>query len=99
MASSVFVGNVSIVLNTKGEIGLKKDGSGKFSAANAVECYETLSKLAKSKKLPINKYALYLAPNGTEPVLLANRYGNPYIALLAKRGEGEKTRKTVTVLA
>ena len=55
--------------------------------------------LAKKLKASINKYSLFLVDNGTEPVLLANRYGNPYIALLPKRGDGETKRGSVTKLA
>lgn len=99
MASKVFEGSVSIVLNTKGEIALKKDDDGKFSAVNAAECYKTLTELAKKHKKPVNKYATFVVEGGTEPVLMANRYGNPYIALLPKRAEGATTRKGVTKLA
>lgn len=88
MSAKTFEGAVSIVLNTKGEIALKKDSEGKFTAENAVECYQTLVKLAKARKADINKYSLYVPDGGTEPVLLANRFGNPYIALLAKRDAG-----------
>ena len=95
MSAKTFEGSVSIVLNTKGEIALKKDLEGKFTAENAVECYETLTKLAKARKAAINKYSLYIPEGGTEPVLLANRFGNPYIALLAKREAGTKTGKVV----
>ena len=95
MSAKTFEGSVSIVLNTKGEIALKKDSEGKFTAENAVECYETLTKLAKARKATINKYSLYIPEGGTEPVLLANRFGNPYIALLAKREAGTKTGKVV----
>lgn len=95
MSAKTFEGAVSIVLNTKGEIALKKDNEGKFSSENARECYETLTKLAKSRKAPINKYSLFVTDGGTEPVLLANRYGNPYIALLAKRNEGKPGSKVV----
>jgi len=99
MSAKTFEGSVSIVLNTKGEIALKKDSEGKFTAENAVECYETLTKLAKARKAAINKYSLYIPEGGTEPVLLANRFGNPYIALLAKRADGQAKRSTVTKLA
>jgi hypothetical protein len=98
MASKVYDGNVSIVLNTKGEIALRKDDDGKFSAANAAECLTTLRKLAKDRKVAINKYSLFVAEGGTEPVLMANRYGNPYIALLPKRAEGA-AKRGVTKLA
>lgn len=99
MAAKTFEGSVSIVLNTKSEIALKRDPEGKFSAENAKECYDTMTKLAKARKVSINKYSLFLVENGTEPVLLANRYGNPYIALLPKRADGEAKRSTVTKLA
>lgn len=99
MTAKTFEGGVSIVKNTKGEIALKRDVEGKFNASNAAECYSTMQALAKKLKASINKYSLFLVDNGTEPVLLANRYGNPYLALLPKRGEGETKRGTVTKLA
>jgi hypothetical protein len=99
MTAKTFEGGVSIVKNTKGEIALKRDVEGKFNASNAAECYNTMQVLAKKLKASINKYSLFLVDNGTEPVLLANRYGNPYIALLPKRGDGETKRGTVTKLA
>jgi hypothetical protein len=99
MAAKTFEGSVSIVLNTKGEIALKRDPEGKFTAENAVECYQTMTKLAKARKATINKYSMFLVENGTEAVLLANRYGNPYIALLPKRADGQAKRNAVTKLA
>lgn len=99
MAAKTYEGNVSVVLNTKGEIALKKDIEGKFSAENAAELYQTMTKLAKARKVSINKYSLFVADGGTEPVLLANRYGNPFIALLTKRADGQAKRNAVTKLA
>lgn len=100
MAAKTFEGNVSVVLNTKGEIALKKDIEGKFSAENAAELYQTMTKLAKARKVSINKYSLFVTDGGTEAVLLANRYGNPYIALLAKRADGGGVKRNqVTKLA
>ena len=99
MTAKTFEGGVSIVKNSKGEMALKRDIEGKFNASNAAECYNTMQALAKKLKASINKYSLFLVDNGTEPVLLANRYGNPYIALLPKRGEGETKRGSVTKLA
>lgn len=99
MSGKSFEGSVSIVLNTKGEIALKRDNDGKFTAENAVECYQTMTKLAKARKATINKYSLFIVAGGTEPVLLVNRYGNPYIALLPKRDDGQAKRNAVTKLA
>ena len=99
MTAKTFEGGVSIVKNTKGEIALKRDLEGKFNAGNSAECYQTMVTLGKKLKSTINKYSLFVVDGGTEPVLLANRYGNPYIALLPKRGDGETKRGTVTKLA
>ncbi len=99
MASKSFEGQVSIIKNTKGEIALKRDPEGKFGATNAAECYGKLTELAKKLKAPINKYSLFIADGGTEPVMLANRFGNPYIALLPKRDGGNAKRSAVTKLA
>jgi len=55
----IFEGNVSVVLNTRGEIALKRDPQGRFSADNADELYQTMLKLAKERKVSINKYSLY----------------------------------------
>jgi len=99
MSAKTYEGGVSIIKNTKGEIALKRDVEGKFSANNAGECHAKLTELSKKLKAPINKYSLFVADNGTEPVLLANRFGNPYIALLPKRGDGVAKRNAVTKLA
>ena len=99
MSAKTFEGSVSIVKNTKGEIALKRDPEGKFNAGNATECHAKLTELAKKLKAPINKYSLFIADGGTEPVMLANRFGNPYIALLPKRGDGNVKRNAVTKLA
>ena len=99
MAAKIFEGSVSIIRNTKGEIALKRDFDGKFSAANAGECHAKLVELSKKMKAPINKYSLFVADGGTEPVMLANRFGNPYIALLPKRNDGSAKRNSVTKLA
>ena len=103
MSAKIFNGSVSIVLNTKGEIDLKRDPEGSFSAANASECYLKMKHLAMSTKkgngYPINKYSLYI-PEGVvegnaQAVLLANHYGNPFIAMLAKREAGKVGKKVV----
>jgi hypothetical protein len=99
MSAKTFEGLVSIVKNTKGEIALKKDADGKFSVDNAGECHAKMTELSKKLKAPINKYSLFIADGGTEAVMLANRFGNPYIALLPKRGDGAAKRSSVTKLA
>ena len=99
MTAKTFEGGVSIVKNTKGEIALKRDVEGKFNASNSAECYQTMVTLSKKLKSTINKYSLFIADGGTEAVMLANRFGNPYIALLPKRGDNAVKRNAVTKLA
>lgn len=94
-----FEGLVSIIKNTKNEIALKRDPEGKFSVENAGECHAKMTELSKKLKAPINKYSLFIADGGTEPVMLANRFGNPYIALLPKRNNNNIKHNTVTKLA
>lgn len=98
MSNKTFEGKVSVILNTKGEIALKRDPNGSWDASNAGELYAKVQELAKSKKKAINAYSLFLVDGGTEVVLLANRYGNPYIAVLPKR-EGGAGKAKVTKLA
>lgn len=99
MSAKTFEGSVSIVKNTRGEIAIKRDPEGKFSAVNAAECYAKMMELSKKLKSPINKYSLFMVENGTEPVLLVNRFGNPYVAILPKRDDGSVKKNAVTKLA
>ena len=85
--SKVFRGTVSVVQNTKGEIALKRDVDGNFSADNAVECHGKMLEFAKKLKAPLNKWS-YWVPEGVDlktavPVLMADRFGNPRITMLA----------------
>jgi hypothetical protein len=93
MSSKTFEGKVSVVENTKGEIALKREADGNWDASMAPELHGKMLELSKRLKKPVNKYSLWIAPNGTEPVLLANRYGNPYIALLPKREDSAPKQK------
>jgi hypothetical protein len=99
MATKVYRGNVSIILNTKQEVALKADPEGQFNATNAEECYKTLVALAKKHKASICKWALYLPEGGSVPVLIATRWGAPQIGILKPRSDGGAARKTVIKLA
>lgn len=99
MANKTFEGKVSVVLNTKGEIALKRDPQGAWDATKATELYQKMQEIAKGKKKAINAYSLFLVDGGTEVVLLANRFGNPYIAVLPKRDGSTGSRAKVTKLA
>jgi hypothetical protein len=72
---------VSVFANTKGELTVKPDVDGKWTHDNVVELYKTMQSLSKQHKMPIRAYKP--DANGTEPVLLTDRYGKPYLALLS----------------
>ena len=90
-----YAGNVIIVLDTKGRIAVKADAAGRFSDANAAECWATMVALAKSHQ---TEAKVFRPEGGTVPRLL-DGYGKPYMALLSPLPDGGTSRKTVTKLA
>lgn len=97
--SKKFEGSCSIVENTKGEIALRKDAKGAFSSANADECYRTMAALSQSEGMDIDRWSLFQPEGGSEPVLLANRYGNPYILLAVPGDDAPSGRRRCRKLA
>ena len=95
--SKVYEGKVSIFKNTKGEIMLKRDDEGAYSNENAAELDAKMLELSKTMKAPINAYARWVAPDGTEPVLM-HFYGKPRMTLCTPRPESAK-KSAVTKLA
>jgi len=79
MSNRTFEGKVSVVLNSKGEIAIKRDPEGAWDSTQATALHQKMLELGKKNKASINKYSLFLTEGGTEAVLLANRYGNPYM--------------------
>ena len=98
MASKTFEGKVSLVMNTKGEIAIKRDPEGAWDASMAMALYVKMQELAKKHKAKISQYSLFTVEGGKEVVLLVNRFGNPYIGVLLERG-GTPGRTGVTKLA
>ncbi len=90
-----YVGNVSIVMDTKDRIAVKADAQGKFSDDNAAECWATMVALAKQHKVEAK---VYRPEGGTVPRLL-DGHGKPYMALLSPLPDRGNGRKTVTKLA
>lgn len=93
--SRIFEGNVSLVANTKGEVALKRDASGKWNATNAKELYAKALEISKAKKLPLHKWSFFKAEGGTDVLLMADRYGNPRITILPPKAEGASKTKVV----
>ena len=98
--AKIYKGNVSIIKNLKGQITVSPDVDGKFSAANVTELYDTMCKLAKKHKAECRFYKP--EAGGDTPILFADRWGKPYVAVLPARkapGETTVTRPTVQKLA
>jgi hypothetical protein len=96
--SRIFEGNVSVVLNTKDEVALKRDPNGAWNASNAKELYSKCLEISKAKKKPLHKWSFFKADGGTDVLLMADRYGNPRITILPPKAEGQAKSK-VTKLA
>jgi len=81
--AKVFEGRFGIKSNAKGEVVLGKLVDGKYTAGDAEVVLKRVVALAKEHKLT----ARVFKPDakGTEPVILADRWGNPYLALLPKK--------------
>jgi hypothetical protein len=101
-----FVGSFVRKINTKGTIVLEKYDSSRhsevpaemiYSAADAVTLHESSKKLAKEKGVtyaPFIPESLAKVPQAKlVPVVLASRFGTPYMALLEKREMAEPTAR------
>lgn len=98
--AKIYNGNVSIVKNLKGQITVQPDAAGKFNAVNVQELYTTMCKLAKQHKAECRFYKP--EAGGDTPLLFADRWGKPYVAVLPARkapGGVTVTRPTVQKLA
>lgn len=81
--AKIYKGTVSIVKNLKGQITVQPDAEGKFSAANVDELYKTMVQLGKKHKAECR----FFKPeaDGDTPLLFADRWGKPYVAVLPAR--------------
>ena len=93
--SKIFEGKVSVVRNTKGEVALQRDPNGAWDSTMARELNQRMLELAKELKAELNGYTYWVAPDGTEPVLLTRKTGVPYMALLSKRKDSAPKSKVV----
>ena len=99
MSSKIFEGNVSIFENTLGQLALKKDKDGAWNSEHAVALWAKMQELAKKNKLEYYKWSFFKADGGTDPVLMADRYGNPRLTLLPPKGDGTSPTKKLKKLA
>jgi hypothetical protein len=96
--AKIYNGSVSIIKNLKGFITVQADPDGKFTAANVDELYTTMLALAKKHKADCQFFTPEVG--GDTPILFANPWGKPYMALLpARKAPGKVTVNKVTKLA
>lgn len=86
---------VSVYANSKGELTVKSDSTGKWSWQNTEALLQRMEELSKEHKMPVKVFKP--EPSGTVPVLLQDRYGKPYLALLTPSKAPSKA--TITKLA
>lgn len=96
--AKIYEGNVSVFKNTKGKVVAKADPEGNFNSENVDELVKTMTEIGRKLKAEVNFFIPEgnLGDKGLQPMLLANRWGQPYVALLPER-DGNGTAKAKPV--
>lgn len=95
--AKIYQGQVSVYTNSNNQLIVKPDVEGKFSHANVAELYKTMLTLGKKHKMEVRVFKPEQL--GDTPVLMADRWGKPYIALLPERKAPGAVKVTVQKLA
>ena len=95
--AKIYQGKVSVFSNSNKQLVVKPDDSGKFDMNNVAELYKTMIDLGKKHKMEVRVFKP--EATGDTPVLMADRWGKPYIALLPERKAPSIAKVTVTKLA
>lgn len=95
--AKIYQGKVSVFSNSKDELVVKADSDGKFDMNNVAELYSTMLTLSKKHKFKVRVYKP--EANGDTPVLMADRWGKPYVALLPERKAPGTVKVTIQKLA
>jgi hypothetical protein len=98
--AKIYQGKVSVFSNANKQLVVKPDVDGKFDQANVAELYSTMLTLGLKHKMDVRifKPETETAKCDT-PVLMADRWGKPYIALLPERKAPGAVKVTVQKLA
>jgi hypothetical protein len=90
--AKIYEGNVSVFKNSKDKIVVKSDPEGNFNAESVNDLVKTMTDIGKREKCEVNFFIPEgnLGDKGITPMLLANRWGQPYVALLPERNGGAK---------
>lgn len=81
--AKIYQGKVSVYSNSKNQLVVRPDSNGNFTQDNIQELYKTMCQLGKKHKLEVRVFRP--EQGGDTPVLMTDRYGKPYIALLPER--------------
>lgn len=97
--AKIYQGQVSVYTNSNNQLIVKPDVEGKFSHANVAELYKTMLTLSKKHKMEVRVFKPENEANCDTPLLMADRWGKPYIALLPERKAPGAVKVTVQKLA
>jgi hypothetical protein len=97
--AKIYQGKVSVFANSNKQLVVKPDDSGKFDSTNTAELYKTMCELGKKHKMEVRVFKPENETNCDTPLLMADRWGKPYIALLPERKAPGAVKVTVQKLA
>jgi hypothetical protein len=95
--AKIYQGKVSVFANSNKQLVVKPDDSGKFDSTNTAELYKTMCELGKKHKMEVRVFKP--EQGGDTPVLMTDRWGKPYVALLPERKAPGAVKVTVQKLA
>lgn len=97
--AKIYQGKVSVYSNSNNQLVVKPDVDGKFDHTNVVELYKTMVTIGKKNKMAVRVFKPENETNCDTPLLVADRWGKPYIALLPERKAPSVAKVTVQKLA
>ena len=95
--AKIYQGKVSVFSNSNKQLVVKPDANGQFDMTNVSELYTTMLTLSKKTKMEIRVFKP--EATGDTPVLMSDRWGKPYIALLPERKAPSVVKVSVVKLA
>jgi hypothetical protein len=95
--AKIYQGKVSVFANSNKQLVVKPDDAGKFDMNNVAELYSTMVTLGKKHKMEVRVFKP--EQGGDTPVLMTDRWGKPYVALLPERKAPGMAKVTVQKLA
>jgi hypothetical protein len=97
--AKIYQGKVSVFSNSNKQLVVKPDDSGNFNHENVSELYKTMLTLGKKHKMEVRVFKPENETNCDTPLLMADRWGKPYVALLPERKAPGAVKVTVQKLA